>query len=341
MTGSFTHRNGESLQYLVHGVGDTVPRHEDTYFPVAFSKYKSNCEVELGRKVSATKTTKGPTVISVCIPCFNEDANALERTLDSLRSQILPAQHVMEVLVIMDGIEKMSESMRVYIQSIFGLSICMADDDDSGTTKDPFKILPSAATVIVEPVDDRVEDEDRYGFGSISLVLKKYNQRKVNSHMWWLGGHAKDLGCEFALATDCGIIFESTAVGHLIARLEEDQGLAAVTGFQRVMTATMQGDGSIELLTDPIGYALRQIQRFDFEVRFRHVIMASGSMGQHRVYCNNNQFLCSNFLFPFTEIYSWINLSPNQRLTRLDSCLFCQVRAVCIGTRNLAPSMGV
>jgi cellulose synthase/poly-beta-1,6-N-acetylglucosamine synthase-like glycosyltransferase len=298
MTDSFTHSHGESSHCLVHGVGETMPAHEVTYFRVASSKYGSKC-IKLGSKrSSATKpTTKTTTVISVCIPCFNEDANALERTLESLRAQILPEQHVMEVLVVMDGIEKMSASMRVYIQSTFGLSICMADDDASGKTQDPFKRLPSAETVIIEPLNDRMEDKDRCGFGSISLVLKKNNQRKVNSHMWWLGGHAKDLGCEFALATDCGIIFEPTAVWHMLARLEQDQGLVAVTGFQRVMTATMQGDGSIELLTDPIGYVLRQIQRFDFEVSFRHVILESGGMGQYRVY-RNNQFLCSNSFFP-------------------------------------------
>ena len=311
-----------------------MPAHEETYFRVASSKYGSKC-TELGSKRSATtKTKKRTTVISVCIPCFNEDANALERTLKSLRAQLLPEQHVMEVLVVMDGIQKMDESMRVYIKTIFGLSICMADDDDSGKTQDPFKRLPSAETVIVETLDEQAEDKDRCGFGNISLVLKKNNQRKVNSHMWWLGGHAKDLGCEFALATDCGIIFEPDAVGYLIARLEQDQGLAAVTGFQRVMTATMQGDGSIELLTDPIGYALRQIQRFDFEVSFRHVIVAASGVGQYRVY-RNNQFLCSNHFFP---THSWINPSPSQRLTRLVLCLFCQARAVCIGTRSLAPS---
>jgi cellulose synthase/poly-beta-1,6-N-acetylglucosamine synthase-like glycosyltransferase len=278
MTNSFTHSHGESSQCYVHGVGETMPTHEETYFRVASSKYGSKC-IELGSKTrrSATKSTKRTTVISVCIPCFNEDANALERTLESLRAQILPEHHVLEVLVVIDGIEKMAESMRVYIQSIFGLSVCMADDDDSGKTQDPFKILPSAETIIVEPLNDRIEDRDRCGFGNISLVLKKNNQRKVNSHMWWLGGHAKDLDCEFALATDCGIIFEPTAVWHMLARLEQDKGLVAVTGFQRVMTATMQGDGSFELLTDPIGYALRQIQRFDFEVSFRRVLLASGT----------------------------------------------------------------
>jgi cellulose synthase/poly-beta-1,6-N-acetylglucosamine synthase-like glycosyltransferase len=274
---SFTHSHGASSQCLVSGVGETMPAHEETYFRVAASKFGSKC-IELGGKTSATKTTKRTTVISVCIPCFNEDANSLERTLESLKAQKLPKQHAMEVLVVMDGIGKMSESMRVYIQSSFGLSICMADDDGSGRTQDPFKRLPSAETVIVEPLNDQIGDTDRGGFGSISLALKKNNQGKVNSHMWWLGGHAKDLGCEFALATDCGIIFEPTAVWHMLARLERDQGLVAVTGFQRVMTATMQGDGSIELLTDPIGYALRQIQRFDCEVSFRHVILASGGM---------------------------------------------------------------
>jgi cellulose synthase/poly-beta-1,6-N-acetylglucosamine synthase-like glycosyltransferase len=322
MMNYFTH-NHESSQWLVHGVGETMPTHEETYFRVASSKYGSKC-IELGSKRLATKRRKRTTVISVCIPCFNEDANALERTLESLRAQILPEQHVMEVLVVMDGIEKMSESMRAYIQYIYGLSICMPD----GKTQDPFKRLPSAETIIVEPYNDQIADKDRCGFGSISLVLKKNNQRKVNSHMWWLGGHAKDLGCEFALATDCGIIFEPTAVWHMLGRLEQDQGLVAVTGFQRVMTATMQGDGSFELLTDPIGYVLRQIQRFDFEVSFRRAILQSAGMGQY-------QFLCSNYFFP---THSWINLSPSQPLTRLVLCQFCQVPVVCIGTRNLAPS---
>jgi cellulose synthase/poly-beta-1,6-N-acetylglucosamine synthase-like glycosyltransferase len=284
MINSFTHSHGElglglSSRCLVHGVGETMPAHEETYFRLASSKYGSKC-IEPGRKRSARKTTKSrTTVISVCMPCFNEDTNSLERTLESLRTQILPEQHVMEVLVVMDGVEKMSKSMRVCVQSTFGLSTCCADDDDTCKTLNPFKRLPLAETVIVEPLNDRTEVKDRCGFGSISLVLKKNNQRKVNSHMWWLGGHAKDLGCEFALATDCGIIFDPTAVWHMLARLKQDQGLVAVTGFQRVMTATMHGDGSMELLTDPAGCAPRQIQRFDFEVSFRHVILASGGLG--------------------------------------------------------------
>ena len=44
------------------------------------------------------------------------------------------------------------------------------------------------------------------------------------------------------------------------------QGL---TGYQRVMPAQMQGDGSYELCFDPMGFFLRQLQSFDFEVRFK------------------------------------------------------------------------
>jgi len=57
-------------------------------------------------------------------------------------------------------------------------------------------------------------------------------------------------------------------LGQLISRLEqEDQSLVAVTGFQHYMSASMEGDGSLELLTDPSGYVLRHLQKMDFEVR--------------------------------------------------------------------------
>lgn len=41
----------------------------------------------------------------------------------------------------------------------------------------------------------------------------------------------------------------------------------ALTGYQRVMPAQMQGDGTFEICADPMGFFLRQLQSYDFEVR--------------------------------------------------------------------------
>jgi hypothetical protein len=96
------------------------------------------------------------------------------------------------------------------------------------------------------------------------------NNESAPSHepcISYLGAHARALQCEFALATDCGTVFEADALAKLVARLDADQRIAAVTGYQRVMPSEMQGTGYWELWANPIGNVLRQIQRYDCEVR--------------------------------------------------------------------------
>ncbi len=64
-----------------------------------------------------------------------------------------------------------------------------------------------------------------------------------------------------AFGTDCGIVFEPLMMSRLIARLDSNELLSAVTGFQRIMSSKMQGDGEWELFSDPKGYCLRKLQR--------------------------------------------------------------------------------
>lgn len=95
---------------------------------------------------------------------------------------------------------------------------------------------------------------------SLSLILKRENQGKANSHMWWIGGHSPACSSEFAFSTDCGIVFSDELLFALIDRLDNNDVISAVTGFQRVMPSEMQGDGKWELFNDPPGYLLRQLQ---------------------------------------------------------------------------------
>lgn len=55
----------------------------------------------------------------------------------------------------------------------------------------------------------------------------------------------------------------------MVGRLDEELDLAAVTGFQRVMTSEMQENCSFveEMVENPEAAILRMLQRFEFEVR--------------------------------------------------------------------------
>lgn len=250
----------------ISGFAETSPSilGPHTYFPSLASKYHA----------SASSSQR---VISICIPCYNEEGADLQRTIDSLRGQHLPLGTSLEIVVVMDGIEKMSPSMKSYVDEIFGVlgHNNGNNDPESGVHQDDQDatslFASNVETIIVEPNSN--ESETSTVATSLSLILKKNNHRKVNSQMWWLGGHAIACKSEFLFATDCGIYFDPSCMQQLMDRLDKDERVAAVTGFQRVMTAAIQGDDPNEIFTDPLGYALRQIQSFDFESD--HVITKS------------------------------------------------------------------
>lgn len=208
-------------------------------------------------------------VISCIVPCYTETAKELKRTIRSLFRQRIPLGWRIEAVIVMDGADRIEDSMADHLETIFGVRFNSGNPDS-----DPFLQLPGAETIIVQPADEEsalsrtlvIENS----VGGYSLVVKRKNQRKANSQMWWLGPHASAIGCKYALATDCGTVFARTATVHLIRRLEAEQELHAVTGFQRIMTSEMQGDGSWEFFNNPVSHILRMLQRFEFEVR--HVV---------------------------------------------------------------------
>jgi hypothetical protein len=202
-----------------------------------------------GDMIAGTKKAE-KRVVSVCIPCFNEESSSLIRTIRSLTRSYLPPGVVLEILVVVDGTKQISESMAAYIQKNFGIAV--KDDDPK---KNPFVTFPTAQTIVVENVsnaDVRVP---------ASLLIKRTNKRKVNSQKWWLYAHAKDVGAEFVFATDCGIVFDRKCLLILLERMNRQPNCNGLTGYQRVMPAQMQGDSSFELCTDPMGWFLRQLQR--------------------------------------------------------------------------------
>jgi len=166
---------------------------------------------DLGKDSDHSNSVK-KRILSVCIPCFNEEASALQRTIRSLRRAYLPPGVIMEILVVVDGKQQISPSMAKYLRQLFGISV---DADDQ--QKNPFVTFPNSQTIIVENVSNGNIREP------VTLLIKRTNKRKVNSQKWWLYGHAKDVRAEFVFATDCGIVFDRKCILLLIERYVSSQ----------------------------------------------------------------------------------------------------------------------
>lgn len=246
------------LTWKASGYSSVVPHPDFNYFPgLAFGPRVANDGINYSY-------TEGK-VISAIVPCYNEGATDLERTIRSLHRQRLPPGWRVEVVIVMDGADHMSESMAEKLYELFGIKINSRDPD-----LDPFVALPQAETVIVEPSTEEMAHRRAPAMegtvGGYTLVVKRHNHRKANSQMWWLGPHGGFLKTKYSLATDCGTVFSRTATIHLIRRLDAEPCLHAVTGFQRIMSSEMHGDGSWEIFHRPFDHLLRMVQRFEFEV---------------------------------------------------------------------------
>ena len=244
-----TERNDET--YRVSGFVEAEPRPGTEYFPFL---------AERSRMAKLTHSIDRPSTrtISICIPCFNEEAASLKRSINSLQNQALPSGVRLEIMVAMDGTQQVSKSMNTYLEKLFGITT------KRKAKNNPFEVLPDANTVIIQAENSQTKPNSPNTM--ISLVLKRTNRRKVNSQMWWLRSHARDVQCEFAFATDCGIVFDSGCIPTMIERMDRQPNLSALTGYQRVMTAQMQGDSRFECIVDPWGFFLRILQSYDFEL---------------------------------------------------------------------------
>jgi cellulose synthase/poly-beta-1,6-N-acetylglucosamine synthase-like glycosyltransferase len=266
--GSFAVKVGDTA-WKVSGYSSVAPDADFDYFP--------ELKFEPKRVGGATYDFYHHKVISCIIPCYNESARELKRSIRSLFRQRMPTGWRVEAVIVMDGADCMEPTLIEHLYTMFGVRFNSNDPET-----DPFLMLPLAQTIIVEPVDEDAAHSRtpvmECTIGGFSLVVKRTNQRKANSQMWWLGPHSSGIGCKYSLATDCGTVFSRTATVRLIRRMEAEPDLHAVTGFQRIMTSEMQGDGSWEIIHNPAAYCLRMLQRFEFEVS-THIRSSSNYAG--------------------------------------------------------------
>ena len=133
---------------------EIVPKHNIEYF-------KFNRQIE-GKSY--------PSSIATAVVFFNEEGFAMEKTIKSLERQQKIEEEGQDLLLVGDGMKHMTSSMATFLKSIFPQApIHLKDWPDW------------ANTCIVNSIS-RVN----WTQGRISLVLKKTNLRKWNSHEWHL-----------------------------------------------------------------------------------------------------------------------------------------------------------
>ena len=101
----------------------------------------------------------------------------------------------------------------------------------------------------------------------MSLIVKKHNQKKINSLEWGFGAFAQTSVCKYVLTTDCGTIFDPKCVYHLFNYMEANEDCVACTGRQRIMTAEQQANPNKNDKSDSLSESLlRRIQLLEYEV---------------------------------------------------------------------------
>lgn len=201
------------------------------------------------------KKEKNEKSVAVILPFFNEEDTDLKRTLLSLYNQeqeCAKLGYKFYYLAIMDGWFKASESMKDYIYQMFP-GTWPSDIENSKN---------DVETHILQYSNDLVQvDIDEDIFINLSILIKKDNRRKANSHEWFFNSFAKEFDVTFTFATDCGTLYAENCLINLIEYMERHENVAGATGRQRVMSQDMQ-DINYESYK---GMWYRAGQAFDYE----------------------------------------------------------------------------
>jgi cellulose synthase/poly-beta-1,6-N-acetylglucosamine synthase-like glycosyltransferase len=224
-------------------VRTSVKRFHGAYVPDEDSAYWSSCGT----------LPHGYTTLPIIVPAFNESPLELVKTLASLHKQmpLLNALKLcMHVLIVLDGWGKASPAMQTYVENLFPSGAGRGRWGIEIAEIPPGKEKECVDTYVVENVEDRANGRTEISpvmfahdastgnelWMRITLLVKRENRRKHNSHHWFLSSFMPFCEPEFAFLTDCGTEYNSECMANLVLTLRANPDCVAATGRQRVMT---------------------------------------------------------------------------------------------------------
>lgn len=240
--------------------------------------------------------------LGVFIPAFNEEASELINTLDSChrqRQDCLDLGYDMHVLIVLDGWEFTSKSVKEYLGEIFSRQKPSSDSDrpavevydmEHGEARYIHDTEQAPWQSLIQPLDttqpqaDQVETYTLQMLDSqtnqvadvnlntvsrtgdmtslkISVLIKRDNRRKHNSHHWFLKAFCDVYEPEYLFMTDAGSIVADQCLQRLITYMNNDPTCSASTARMRILPLSVDQSHT---------YSLRQkfyhaVQTYEYE----------------------------------------------------------------------------
>mmetsp|Transcript_23773 Transcript_23773/g.65946 ORF Transcript_23773/g.65946 Transcript_23773/m.65946 type:complete len:1256 (-) Transcript_23773:244-4011(-) len=269
--------------------------------------------------------------VNTVVTAYNEGGEELADTLTSLHdnTENLREGCMMHVVVILDGWNKMSASMRGYLRRLYpgndleqqlGKTALnnkrdipnptwMQQIDNTSTAEWYNGLMPVTFTIqqlegtLLAPVD--------VGPGKamyVSCIIKYDNRRKHNSHEWFLRAFAQQYEAAYLYLTDVGTTSHRYCVPRLTRFMDHHPDFCASTGFQR--TQKLKHGATV------VEHLQREVQAYELGPSLCNAVKAAqGAMGYVVILSGPCQLVrCSDALNKqFLEsFFAMINTDPSE-----------------------------
>ncbi len=182
--------------------------------------------------------------VAAVITVYNEEASTIKKTMWSLNQQFQgESAATLDVMLVCDGIERMSDSVTKLLIQMFP-EVCLdanlwpADAETQLVSVCP-KSWGKGQQDIKKPTE--LENEYMGNLGVATLVIKRNNRKKPNSHEWHFCAFALG-GPTYCFTTDCGTFFSPTCLKTMVAYMDDNPGCVGSTARMRNQTAIQQLD---------------------------------------------------------------------------------------------------
>eukprot|EP01113_Clastostelium_recurvatum_P024925 TRINITY_DN2986_c0_g1_i2.p1 TRINITY_DN2986_c0_g1~~TRINITY_DN2986_c0_g1_i2.p1 ORF type:complete len:951 (+),score=199.26 TRINITY_DN2986_c0_g1_i2:116-2968(+) len=232
--------------------------------------------------------------IGIVIPVYNEGPDDLAKTLESLSHQFPVSDDgeggmgavltTVNVVIVVDGWNPRvtHPGLKAYLQNLFPSKRenGWVDLLEANAPHDPryrTAIVQNTKDGYLHPVHVKFDISSdgaeishtgplvaRSRKMYVSLIVKRDNRKKYNSHEWAFGfnGFVDFYKPRYILLTDCGTLFQDRCVAKLHAYMDSHDDAVVVTCRQRVMSRSQQGSKE-SLLSMATWYRLCQLHEYE------------------------------------------------------------------------------
>eukprot|EP01046_Picozoa_sp_COSAG06_P005898 COSAG06_NODE_268_length_18811_cov_4.369549_2_plen_1481_part_00 len=246
--------------------------------------------------------------LCTCITCFNESADELDRCLQSLISMPLVNGCQHHILIVMDGWrlhenEKIPPtSTRVYLSRLCGFDLSWFEK--TFEKLEQTTVITAAHRGAKSCSDIFAKLRSRPDI-TISIVVKKENQKKANSHAWF---------CKFTeeldaaapvpmeatqdFLTDCGTVYNNACLEECLKFMDSNPHTKGICGTMRIMSladqfgATLGEDGRHYVNVPTLAtYVLIMMQTYSVDAQYPVLRAVWNQLGFLPVLCGAGVFL--------------------------------------------------